>query len=658
MKKILLFILLIASVQLIGQEVSSNIVAGYPVKAPLYQNDFSANITGFAAFNGSTVSHDSGNGRMQIVNPDGGASRAVQLSSTYATTEGSTYLLAINVDLNGNGDLNLYTEWADLNTEKIDQDGWNYIQFTVPTDGGGDERLLISQPVADTFWINYFALYELVDDEILLTKLDEINLNESISIAKDSSVIYQNSFEYDISGVTFTNMTAPTVPVDNGLEATTTSSGSIVTFAANEFNDTMWYNVDVNVTIVDQPLEFFAVWGSANASRTITISSSGWYHFSMFRKGTQATSALDGLSVRTPAAGTIRIEYISIKADYERFNAAREIRIGEDIDANYANGAAGQEYNVLVGSNVTLAGVANTGAIVNVGNNANFGTLQGEITQTTLTTGEAVNVGGKYNIGARSTSIGFESSVWSQSGTAIGVGAELWSTHGIVLGRGAYSNTYPTNAVTDLLGAALVAEPEKLYLGNGWFHRSPEPYSGQSRGTKTPSSTELEIHGQDAFDARYPAWDSGTTYRAAGTSNKADIVFYSDTLWYSQTNSNLNNTPSLTSSDWEFFMADSQGAAADFNVDGGDLGLYTGMATGTGTSGSITMYVGQGSNGDNTKDSARAAMEIRSEEGATTDTYVYIRDNATGTLRKVLVKDKPAQSGTRKIIGFSRLQLN
>ena len=157
---------------------------------------------------------------------------------------------------------------------------------------------------------------------------------------------------------------------------------------------------------------------------------------------------------------------------------------------------------------------------------------------------------------------------------------------------------------------------------------------------------EVKINAQDAFDARYPAYNAGTTYSIGSWVQRNDSVFIS-------TVGTTGNDPGLAD-DWTYLYTTSGGVPSSFNVDAGDIGIYAGRATGTGTSGSINLYVAEGNNGQNTKDTTKKAMELRSDEALTTGTFLWLLNEATGTMQRMVIDTKPAVSGANGIIGFSK----
>ena len=180
----------------------------------------------------------------------------------------------------------------------------------------------------------------------------------------------------------------------------------------------------------------------------------------------------------------------------------------------------------------------------------------------------------------RAVALGGNAYAGSTSTTAVGAGVTVLDIHGTGLGRGAYvpDPSVVGFDVENVLGGSATTN---LFFSNGWGHNFDTPVSGIGIGSVTPSSIEIKLHGQDAYDAR--------------------------------------------------------ASASDFNVPGGDFGVYAGRATGSGESGSINFYVADGDNGQNTKDTDVKAGEFRSEDSATTDTHFWLLDVSSGTMYKVKI---------------------
>ncbi len=262
--------------------------------------------------------------------------------------------------------------------------------------------------------------------------------------------------------------------------------------------------------------------------------------------------------------------------------------------------AIGKNASSLVNQGVAIG----EGAITNTGTGVAIGLNAEAILNTTY--GAA---GGPENTavgetakawGWRATAIGGNSLAGTTSATAIGAGAMALGSHAVALGRGAYSPEASKGITAPIVIGGDLAHD--MYIANTWGHKYDAiPPSGISISSyPNPSENEVRIHGHDAFDA--------------------------------------SSTPS------------------DFNVNGGDIALVAGLATGTGESGSINFKIGFGNGQGNVKDGTRIAAEIRSEEGITAGkTYLWLYDPATSTMKQVLIKQKNAAAGTNGIVSYQRL---
>jgi hypothetical protein len=245
----------------------------------------------------------------------------------------------------------------------------------------------------------------------------------------------------------------------------------------------------------------------------------------------------------------------------------------------------------------------------------------------------------------RATAVGGNAYAGATSSTAIGAGAVSLGIHATAVGRGAYVPRPGIANVGNVLGGDLAHD---LYIANTWGHQFNLPPGGIGISSyATPSTNEVKLHGHDALDAREECWDAGTSYVANDWVQDANIVYKSLT-------SNLNSTPASNPADWQVVYTTTGGCQSDYNVSAGDIGIYSGMATGSGTSGSINLYVAEGNNGQNTKDTPKKAMELRSDEAATTGTFLWLLNEATGTMQRVVIDTKPAVSGSNGIVGFSK----
>lgn len=657
MKKILLSVIaILVSLPVFSQRITNDTLPSLPYSELVY-HDFENSLVdssdvsyiGWTGFNGGSVTHQ--DTVMRVI----GSSAARGALFGYTNEGGKQYKIEMHVVDPGSNGISVYSQWA-TEIADISTAGWYTLKFTADESAGGfGNKIVLSMNAADTALIGFFRLSELNEHRDILHKTE---IEELVS---SSSGFYGNVFGENIDGVSFFGVpSAPTLPnTSKQLEVTTTGSSQITTFNAGNFSDTMDFNVFIDFERVDVDIALIPVWGTSERKDTLT--SSGKYYKRFRRSSTQGISSLNGFGITTVGSGTFRINEIQITPTEDNAQSyRREFRFGDNMNVGEGGTNTNLEYQVIIGNDIEVTSVYSGGNTL-IGDGIQVGLLR-HLVGTGLTTAETAvfGIGGKA-AGARTSSFGVESMSLGQSSTAVGSGAEAWMPHSFSLGRGAYLNSYPVNVASSLseTGDAINFGGSKMYFKNGWSHRTPEPLSNQTRGTNTPASEEAEIHGLDAFDARYPQWQSGTTYNKESSGDGADIVYQSGNLYYSLTTSNVGNDPTSSPTHWALWMADSQGAAADFNVDGGHIGHYAGRATGTGTSGEIRFYGAKGSNGDNVKDTPYISMYIDSAEDSqrADGTDLFVVDRSTNTLRRVLIKE-PANSGSRNVIGFKRLLLN
>ena len=620
-------------------------IFSYPFKY-FYENDFSANITGTTAFNGGVIAFNSG--ALRVV----GSSSARGVLIGGAKTEGLQYVAKFTLSgvdpVNG---VRVAFEWADIIVNPI-FDGTHTLYFTEPTDGNGDERLTIVTNGLDTFFISDLSIMEVVANSEFYSKIttDNVVYNEIDTSFLNTGYIWRNDFDRNVSGVSAINGATRTLNNTGGINISSPAGGQVVGFGQGYFTqDTVAFRLCFEVTAITGVMAVAPVWGGSSTA-VQKINTVGSYCFDMQRWSNVSNFGLDNVCLYTfdGAPMTATIKHASIQRLGNNVNLGA-VRVGEDITvpstARFKNRLSVIGSGTIVSSDIEG---------VFYGINTNAGNKWTRRFSPSYLIDEGVSIGNyAYSAHARTTGIGSENVTVGQSSTAIGSGAETYITHGFAAGRGAYLSYYPhQNNLTNFTGGQspnIVFAERSLQLGNGWYHRSPEPVSNQSRGiVADPSVIELKFFGQDAFDARHPQWLVGTTY---ATNN---VVFNAGSSWFAL-RASTGVEPTLANTlDWELWQADTQGAAADFNVSGGDIGIYAGRATGTAQSGSVNLYVAEGNNGQNTKDTPKKAMELRSDEALTTGTFLWLLNEATGTMQRMVIDTKPAVSGSNGIIGFSK----
>ena len=608
---------------------SEDNIFSYPFKY-FYENDFSSNITGTTAFNGGVIAFNSG--ALRVV----GSSSARGVLIGGAKTEGLQYIAKFTLSgvdpING---VRVVSEWADNISNPV-FDGTHSFYFTEPADGNGDERLTIVTNGLDTFFISDLSIMEVVDnselyiatdvDDLLRQKQDSINakISESRYFSIDANMYY-NSFENlaDASRlVTVTNATKVWDASNNALDVTTTTSAD--RFYIGE-QPTKRYSYQYLYLDIENVTDTIYVSAGQNSTDILMITEDGIYERAFYFD--KAVSGILSTNIVYITAGKSGVSY--------QINEFRQSTFPDVRRALYADAATGVEVG-----NGTDAGDRDGTAVGYLASsviNTIFGGSGGPERTAVGETSRA--------LAWRATAIGGNSFAGNTSSMAIGAGATSLKTHGLALGRG---SLVPSLGWVSFANDIDLSYSEKsIYLNNGWGHQFNTPISGISIGSQgTPSTVEVKINAQDAFDARYPAYNAGTTYSIGSWVQRNDSVFIS-------TVGTTGNDPGLAD-DWTYLYTTSGGVPSSFNVDAGDIGIYAGRATGTGTSGSINLYVAEGNNGQNTKDTTKKAMELRSDEALTTGTFLWLLNEATGTMQRMVIDTKPAVSGANGIIGFSK----
>lgn len=637
MKQILIFLLFFVP-------FVAHTQADYPVIDTLRANDFTSNITGFSGFNGGTVAHNAGSGTMTIT-ASTTARGAIMSNAQIVSTK---YQVSIKAQAGTANQIYIYGQWANI-VATLNLPCDTIIQFTSAAAAGGFGSNLIIAPVtAGTVEIDDFRMFRVREKRLVPTRLETLSLIQGEIKKKNlKSSLFTKGFNNDFSenSIGISAFTG-SISVANGFMTVTGAGNNLILASIGLFSDTCTIRYKIKVEIVDHPIILHSTWGSTSRD---TIYSTGEYSGYLFRN--QPAGALNGFALSgRNTGGTIKVDYLELEEIGNPYNIQNKsyLQIGYNIKAT-------RDISPKIGINIK-EGPGTGGLHTTLGSNVYNASLWTRFFSPSYTTGEGVSVGNNiYNCSARSTAVGEESVSVGQSGTSIGSGSENYVTHGISIGRGSYNPNYPhPTGTSSYSGSGIVVEPQDLYGGNGSWHRSPEPISGQSRGG-WPGNTNryFAIHGIDAFDARHPSWSSAFSYELN------DIVFHNDSTWFSKTNSNVNNIPTITNTtNWYFWQRDNQGAASEFNVPGAPLKLVAGKATGSAESSTVDFIVGTGNNGPNTKDSDRIAMQIKSQENITAgQSYAWLYDPATSTMKQILIKAKPVTAGTQNIIGFNRLSL-
>jgi|GEM_PF-6115448 len=592
----------------------------YPL-TQVFEQIFSDNSTGVLGFNGGVVGRNADSTCYIRVTAGGG------LLINYTLTPGQKYILQFNIKEIKKG-LRVYEEWADFidgtaATDTVKTVGLKTYKFLLNNDGNGDNKPVIVLTEPDTVKIDDIRIYLCDPETRLIQDRYEANdtLNARIASSAQQALLYRNDFSASAYGVTFTNTTG--VITNGKLKVSNIGPGKVVTFSAGKFPDTCSFSVTVKIDEISGPLLLRAVWGEAAVD---TIKKPGVYSFSYTRAQPSGPAALNGFSISGTVTGsTVTFDAIEIS--------------GTTLASSYYT----NDYHITMGEGAITAGLQRLDGAIQIGsfsnNNARqdaviigeYASATGDNTFGTFGGGfEQIAIGERSkSYGWRATAVGAKAHAAAQSSTAIGAGAWAATTHGVALGRGAKGYTVPSG----LTGNSIFAGAENLFLANAWAHAIPNPPTGMELtggGAVSISNLENKIYGRCAYDARYPAWSADTTYSAGR------FVWHSNASYYSKTIT-TNNIPSSSTTQWLKITDDTGGAIGSYNVSAGNLGLYGGLATGSGTSGAVRFYIGTGNNGQNTQDTAQRGGEFRGAESQTTHTYFYLLDASNNTLYQVKI---------------------
>ena len=635
MKKILIYIFLFLPI-IVSAQFLHDTLPSLSYTTVVY-NDFTIS-EDWDNFNGATsVSLDASNQLLTVVSPgvDKGA------LSQFTNKNSTEYVIELNVLDVGPG-IKVYSQWS-TQIGTITTNGWHRFKFTSGAVAGGfGNKVILAAGGAGTFKVGFYKLAE----KNAFSDISTMSQTHDISLG--SASILGNSFDENISGVTYFGFTGPALPIDGKLDVTFGSGSAYIVFGNNLFPDTCTIDVYIDITVGVTPAILSPVLGAAGVAineYTIPASTSGAYHFRMTRRGV-GTAGANGVILHTGSiAGNIKVNSIKVIKVGTNINPDDHILVGKNASTTYFTGAESLERTVTIGNSAS----STMGGAVTIGDRAQTGGIA--IWGATLSGGELMAIGNAAMAGGwRTTALGAESYAAGQSSTAVGSGSEALVSHAAVFGRGAALLPYPWNG-TILNTNSASFEANHLYLANGWASILPTPINSDQTRAEPNTIAEVSIHGGDAYDARFPAYAAGTTYALY------DKVYSAGSVYYSLSGGNIGNTPASSPASWSLIMAEPKGAAATFNEAGRNLGLYAGLATGSGESGRVKVYVGTGNNGQNTKDTVLSALEVKSEQGiANGKTYVWIYNPETSTMTQVLVK-KATNSGTNNIIGFPRLSL-
>jgi hypothetical protein len=412
-----------------------------------------------------------------------------------------------------------------------------------------------------------------------------------ILIPPSNSTIYQSDYATHNNGVVALNGTANIQRQNNQL-VVTNINGAVIGFGdAAKYREGQLLHVYVDFVKTSGDVLVAARFGNPYG---YLLSQTGKYHFTVSRTGTYPFADFNVRVFQPLGNGnSFTINTLVVSDGGAGFDVnTPSVKIG--------NGAKGGFNSVIVGKDATYTGnfrdavVVGTnaktdqqgsvivGAEANGNHDGTFGCAGGN-DQT------VVGYAGR-GYGWRTTALGAWSAAGGQSSTAVGAGAVALTSHSVALGRGAFAANVPG------LAGILTTDVKKIYFGNGYAHRYPvHPLNDKDYGLDdpnlpaNPNQVEIEIHGQDALDARA--------------------------------------TPS------------------DFNRPAGHLGLYAGRGTGTGLGGELRFYtapVASGT-GQNDKNPAIPAAKLDASSVTADGTRFWLFDIQSNTLKRVRLAPPDAQ---------------
>lgn len=425
-----------------------------------------------------------------------------------------------------------------------------------------------------------------------IARWDSSAKKPNVLIPASNSTIYQSDYANNTKEVVALNGTA-TIQRQNNQLIVTNINGAVIGFGdASKYREGQLLHVYVDFVKTSGDVLVLARFGNPYG---YLLSKTGKYHFTVSRSGAYPFADYNVLVFQPMGNGTgFTINTMTVTDGGAGFDVNTPfVKIG--------NGAKGDYNSVIIGKDATYTG--NFRDAVVVGTNAKTD-QQGSVVVGAEANG---NHDGTYGCaggndqtvvgyagrgyGWRTTALGAWSAAGGQSSTAIGAGAVALTSHSVALGRGAFAANVPG------LAGILTTDVKKIYFGNSYAHRYPtHPLNDKDYGLEVadvppgnPSTIEIEIHGQDAFDARA--------------------------------------TPS------------------DFNRPAGHLGLYAGRGTGTGAGGEVRFYtapVATGT-GQNDKNPALPAAKFDASAVPNDGTRFWLFDIQSNALKRVRVAPPDAQ---------------
>lgn len=441
-------------------------------------------------------------------------------------------------------------------------------------------------------------------------------------------LIYGNDFEDDsFSGVISKWTTVNTTLTGGQLQVGLVSTNAAVSFGPRLDFEPFYLHVIIDVEILDNPLTLMSNWSETESTSILDINTSGRYHIILSKLKSYTVSTLERVLIR--AQGGLADTNFNL-------NELKVFFFPEDRQQlalmDQVNGAS-----IILGENASATGTEAVAIGRDTLADNQYSVVLGRGAKAYLSNFYSA-VGGPESCaigheavahGWRTTAFGPKSIAGGQSSVVLGAGAVARGTHGVALGRGALNPTNGQGGHNVTVHSNMI-----IYFGNGWGHKFNLPDSGLTIGDNDPINDEVELHGIDAFDARYEIWDVGAAY------NIGDYIQYNDKVYKSLT-ANNGQQPDISTSDWLFIQDTSGGGPSEFNVAGGHIALHAGRGTGTGQGGEVRFYSApQAGVGQNTKNASVLAAKITAETAAdlsSQGTRFYLLHVSNNTLYRVQI---------------------
>lgn len=581
-----------------------------------YSNAFAVNADGVAAFNGGSFTYDSGNERINVT--ASADSRGVTL--TFVNENSTEYLLFVDIEsVTGASEIAIYSQWSTLIGNYAP--GKHIIKFTSGAAPGGlGNKVVFAATAPGSFILNKISLYT-INADALIDSPEQTAVAVAETVAKNSLTLLAHDFEDGLypymSGYSIT----PTV-VGGQLQANPVSGGQIVIIGYKDgtynFDIPEYVDVYLDIEIVDSELEIQPRWSNTTGVN-FTTAGTGKYLFRLRKVGDHAIAQLNHICITcVDGAGSIRINEVKVFQAENSIMRDRFVEIGWEAYGTNSENTRGvyigqeaqsdQQYATILGYKASgyydpTYGCASNNEIVVIGELAK-------------------------GYGWRTTALGAKAQAGGQSSTALGAGAVCLSSHGLALGRGTY---VPSVGHIGVNVGTVIANLD-LYFENGWGHQFNTPASGISIGSvATPSTVEVKLHGQDALDARFNGWDSGTSYSIGNFVQLANKVYIALTA-------NSNKSPDTNPTDWDYLHDTAGGVPASFNVAGGNIALHGGKGTGTGEGGEVRFYTAPANGASaNQKNGSVLAGKFTGDSAIVSGTRFYLVDAATETAYRVKI---------------------